>query len=78
MLMSSHLHQAFSLISEVDSHSPSPLGDLDRRMKAMLNDDPVAPNLAMSWDLAASRPSCSDAIANMRGTTTPSSPTQFR
>jgi hypothetical protein len=61
MLLCSRLHQAFSLLSEVDSHSP--LGDHER-LKTML-DDPAAANLNIPWHLAASRPPYSNAIANM-------------
>ncbi|XP_021317048.1 uncharacterized protein LOC8069253 [Sorghum bicolor] len=67
MLLSSRPHQAaFSLLSD-QQHSSSPIeDDLDRRwFKAMLH-DPVAPNLAISWDLAASRaPYSNAAITNM-------------
>ncbi|CAO2145700.1 unnamed protein product [Urochloa humidicola] len=61
MSLSPRLHQAISLLSEVPHHSPPQ--NLDT-LKAML-DDPVVPNLAMPWDLAASRPVYSNSIANM-------------
>jgi hypothetical protein len=61
MLLSSRLHQAFSLLSEVDSHSP--LRELER-LKTML-DDPAAANLNIPWHLAASRPPYINAIAKM-------------
>ncbi|CAL4995308.1 unnamed protein product [Urochloa decumbens] len=54
MSLSSRLHQAISLLS---------LQSLEA-LKAMV-DDPVVPNLAMSWDLAATRPVYSNSIANM-------------
>jgi hypothetical protein len=61
MSLSSRLHQALSLLSEVQHHSP--LQNLE--LLETMTDDPVVPNLAISWDLAASRPLHNNSIANM-------------
>jgi hypothetical protein len=61
MSLSSRLHQAIALLCEVQHHSPR---ENVERLRPLL-DDPVVPDLAIPWDLAASRPISISSVAEI-------------